>query len=240
MADLMFAGTETWNPSTGCPGGCPYCYARVKMLPRVSHFPQYAHGFAPTFHWDILEEGPPRCRQLFVVSMGDLWCDAIRSEEVGATLDCCHKSPKVGTYLFLTKFPGRFVQVLNDFPIEDKRFIFGATIETTAGPEDRAHAAIGPRTPDPALRFAGLLMLKREFPQVRRFISIEPVIDFDRLEMVNWVKAVEPEFVYIGYDNHKLVPANMEPPLPRVLELIKELRANNIEVREKTIRGARA
>jgi len=47
---------------------------------------------------------------------------------------------------------------------------------------------------------------------------------------------LEPEFIYIGYDNYgNKLP---EPPLSMVLRLINALRSHGITVYEKTLRKA--
>ena len=56
----------------------------------------------------------------------------------------------------------------------------------------------------------------------RKMVSIEPILDFDLLTMVGWIKAVKPEFVSIGADSkgHHLP----EPSTGKLQRLCDELR----------------
>ena len=63
-----------------------------------------------------------------------------------------------------------------------------------------------------------------------KFISIEPVMDFDIEVLVRWMQDIHPEIVEIGYDNyaHHLP----EPPLSKTEELIKSLSTfTNVKVK---------
>jgi protein gp37 len=116
----------TWNPVTGCRHGCPYCYARKiaqrfgKMLPDFSVYPKEHDGchmldneidnnpfpwlFEPTFHAARLNE-PEREKKpknIFVVSMGDLFGDWVPKEWIMEVFAACERAPW-HRYLFLTK-----------------------------------------------------------------------------------------------------------------------------------------
>ncbi len=51
-------------------------------------------------------------------------------------------------------------------------------------------------------------------------LSVEPVMDFDLVPFVGWIKAIAPEFVSVGADSkgHKL-------PEPKALKLIALIEA---------------
>ena len=74
------------------------------------------------------------------------------------------------------------------------------------------------------------------FKMIRVEDRFEPILDFDLKVFSKWIKAIRPEFVYIGYDNHdcKL----LEPSLDKTTKLIDELEQSGIEVRLKTLRKA--
>ena len=57
--------------------------------------------------------------------------------------------------------------------------------------------------------------------------------------MTEWIRQIAPEFVYIGYDNHRRLEALEihEPTLEETEELIEKL-SKFTEVRLKTIRKA--
>ena len=65
-------------------------------------------------------------------------------------------------------------------------------------------------------------------------VSVEPVMDFDLDVFASAIKAVNPTFVYVGYDNyyHKLP----EPELAKTKQLGTMLEAAEVQVRYKVLR----
>jgi DNA repair photolyase len=233
---LMFKDTDTTNPYTGCEHGCPWCYAEHLILEgRLKNLPKYrACGFLPTFHPEVLKGYSPRAKQLFVCSLGDLFGKWVSEEYQKAILRWLLRS-NAQNILLLTKNPARYLEVLEWF-VPDKRFVFGATIESTLSKKDRHGDLLGPRAPDPSERMFAMEKLRHDHPFVRRFVSVEPVLLFDRVELREWLRRIKPEFTYIGYDNHSWVPWwGQEKPF-KVRELIEEVE-DFTEVRPKNITG---
>ena len=113
---------------------------------------------------------------------------------------------------------------------DSSNVILGATIETN---RDGMYVEHGiSRAPLPSIR----LRVMKEIEWDKKFISIEPILDFDFDEFASHLKEISPIMIYIGYDNynHKLP----EPPLPKVLNLINELSKYPILIIRKTIRPA--
>ena len=82
--------------------------------------------------------------------------------------------------------------------------------------------------PLPTDRLVAMRLLKDD---MRKMISIEPIMDFDLDYFVNEIKAIKPSFAYIGYDNYNYgLP---EPPLSKTIELMKQLKKFT-EVRTKS------
>jgi protein gp37 len=108
----------TWNPVTGCLHNCPYCYAR-EMANRPSYKPYYPVGFTPLFHHERLDapahskvpedvkDDPTRGR-VFVCSMADLFGKWVPDEWIAKVFAAAHRNSE-WEYLFLTKFPQRYV-----------------------------------------------------------------------------------------------------------------------------------
>jgi hypothetical protein len=72
----------------------------------------------------------------------------------------------------------------------------------------------------------------------RKYVTIEPIMEFDLDAMVEWIKEINPEFVYVGYNNLDSKNFHLpEPPLEKTMKLIAELEKIT-EVRLKTIRKA--
>lgn len=109
----------TWNPVTGCLHNCRYCYAREGAVMNKNLAPFYPFGFEPTFY-DYRLEAPansrvpegvkddPRLGRVFVSSMGDLFGNWTKDEWIAKVFAAAHRSPE-WEYLFLTKFPQRYV-----------------------------------------------------------------------------------------------------------------------------------
>jgi protein gp37/ParB-like chromosome segregation protein Spo0J len=109
----------TWNPVTGCLHNCPYCYAREGAVMNKNLAPFYPFGFTPTFYEYRLEApansrvpleayNDPRLGRVFVCSMADLFGKFSHDEWIAKVFAAAHRSPE-WEYLFLTKFPQRYV-----------------------------------------------------------------------------------------------------------------------------------
>lgn len=132
----------TWNPVTGClgPNGkgvCEYCYARDI----ANRFNPYK--FEPTFHPDRLnapkntkipkgKENEPGIRNVFTVSMGDLFGDWVPLNWIDQVFQMIQENPQ-WNFILLTKNPRRYFDF--DFP---PNCWIGATADT----QERADIAL--------------------------------------------------------------------------------------------------
>ena len=100
----------TWNPVTGCLGGCPYCYA--KRMARRFGAPPY---FMPGYHEKRIHEPSEKKKgvKIFVCSMGDLFGPWVPAHWIVEVLEEIHRCPQ-HTFQFLTKYPERYQEF--DFP----------------------------------------------------------------------------------------------------------------------------
>lgn len=122
-----------------------------------------------------------------------------------------------------------YVNYFKTYPEDIKdNFFFGFTFETNR----EIHPYIS-KAPPPWTRLQNMKLFIDKNPFAKVFVSIEPVMPFDLLEMDISIETLEPAFVYIGHDNH-----NKNHPDARtddVLRLIERLEKFT-EVRKKTIR----
>jgi len=133
------------------------------------------------------------------------------------------------TFLFLTKNPIRYFKYID---LYQDNMVFGATIETNYI-TDLWYEDIS-KAPNPCSRIYHMRLLHERYDFLRLFISIEPIMAFNGVaSFTHDILAINPEFVYIGYDNysHRLP----EPTLEETNELIERLRMNGVEVRIKTL-----
>ena len=110
MATKIEWTEKTWNPIHGCTKvseACENCYAEV-MAKRLqgNHIKSYENGFAVTRNIDALKE-PYKWQKptmVFVVSMGDLFHNAVPDEWINPIMRVIENTPQ-HTYQLLTKRP---------------------------------------------------------------------------------------------------------------------------------------
>jgi hypothetical protein len=125
-------------------------------------------------------------------------------------------------FLFLTKNPARYLSCEDGFSFN---MIFGATIETNRS------TALFSNAPDPYERYTAMRDLQVERDQ--KFISIEPIMDFDLDTLAPMIYGINPYATAIGYDNHN---CNLpEPSLEKTMNLIARLEKFT-KVYRKTLR----
>jgi DNA repair photolyase len=198
--------THTWNTIKGeCPHGCTYCYMH-----------RWGNQKPVRFDEKELKTDLGTGNFIFVGSSCDMFAKDIPDEWIEKTLYYCDGFEN--TYLFQSKNPDRIINY--DFP--DKTCIC-TTIET-----NRVYPCME-KCPTPINR-AGAMMNLYEF---KRYITIEPIMDFDIEQMVELIKWCKPEQVNIGADsgnNH--LP---EPSKEKILELISELKKFTIIDQKKNL-----
>lgn len=204
---------RTWNCHVGCSFECTYCNARRIATTRLKHSPRYIDGFSPHM---VREEFGRRFKPgdfVFVGYMGDI---SFASRPI--IIDICRiieEQPEVN-FLFCSKSPIHWYWNLH-WP--DNLYL-GTTIET-----NRDYKLT--RAPAPMYRY----MAMRALDYAKKFISIEPICDFDLDEMLSWMAEIKPEIIEVGADNyHNGLP---EPPWDKVEKLLGSLKANFPTVVEK-------
>lgn len=190
--------TYTWNTVKGaCPHGCSYCYMKRWGKQRPAYFDTREMK-------TDLGEG----NFIFVGSSCDMWAEDIPNSWISETLGKC-RSADLNAYLFQTKSPWRFEPWSGSIPAGS---ILCTTIET-----NRTYRAVMGVCPTPWSRALSMA----DLADFRRFVTIEPIMDFDLDALVEIVRRCEPEQVNIGADSggHHLP----EPFGAQVFALIEEL-----------------
>lgn len=139
---------------------------------------------------------------IFVGSSTDMWGSFVPSEWIEKVLEHCRKFDN--TYLFQSKNPERFLKF--GMP---KKVILGTTIET-----NRESPSSAPPT--------GVRVHWMKILTGRKMVSIEPILDFDLLPMVRWIRSIRPEFVSIGADSKR--HGLHEPSGEKIIKLIEALK----------------
>jgi DNA repair photolyase len=190
--------THTFNTIKGrCPHDCEYCYMKVFKLGQL-------YVDRREFKTDLGKDN-----FIFVGSSCDMFAEAIPDYWIKETLEYLKKFDN--RYLFQSKNPTRFWNWYSKFPL--KR-VLGTTIET-----NRRYSQMG-NTPSPKDRAAALRHLSVNLVE-KTMVTIEPVMDFDLVELVALITQIEPEWVNVGADSkgHNLP----EPTYHKIDKLIKEL-----------------
>ena len=160
----------TWNPVRGCKHGCAYCYARdfAKRQGWIFEKPELImHRLAAPKNSGIPKgmENLPGIRNVFVVSMGDLFGEWVPDDWIQKVLNAANDNPQ-WNYIFLTKNPSR----LCNYEWPDH-----AWVGTTVDCQKRVFPA------EEAFRD-----LDAKF----KFVSVEPFLEsihFNHLEYFDWL-----------------------------------------------------
>jgi len=207
--------THMWPCMVGCPHQCPYCYA-AKMRKRWGYtFPK-----KPIINWKMPNFGNPG-KVIFVCHTADLFAAGVPGRFVDAVLSHCRNHPE-HRYVFQTKDPDNMSEWIYELP---KSCMVGTTIETDIGDYLPGNA---PST------WSRSTALRRFFerPDIERFVTIEPIIEFNLVGLASMVVDCRPSFVNIGADSKGT--GLREPSREKVLLLIDVLIDAGIEVRRKT------
>jgi len=217
--------SKTWNPVTGCLHGCKYCWARKLAETKLKNSHRYKRGFIPRINEKEFNVKFNEGDFIFVSDMGDLFGSFIPREWILRVLAYVKKFPET-YFLFLTKNPSRYTEFIEEFP---ENVILGITIETNKDDLYLEYGISG--APVPSVRYESFKKLDWN----KKFISIEPILDFDLEIFWRWIDEIRPIMTYIGYDNynHRLP----EPALSKTLKFIEKLREITLVVK-KTIRPA--
>jgi|WetSurMetagenome_2_1015567.scaffolds.fasta_scaffold00103_1 DNA repair photolyase len=169
--------THTWNTVKGeCPHGCTYCYMK-----------RYGKQRPVRFDEKELNSDLGSGNFIFVGSSCDLFARSIPNKWITDTLNLC-ESYRMNTYLFQTKNPEGFKDFEIHIPMNSR---LCTTIET-----NRYYPQMG-NTPHPSMRSEDM----HDLEGWQKYVTIEPIMDFDLDEMVNIIRWCNPVQVNIGADS---------------------------------------
>jgi len=181
-------------------------------------------GKQPPLHFDEkeLKTDLGKNNFIFVGSSCDMFAGGIPYKWIKRTLYYCNQFPE-NKYFLQTKNPDRFSSFLNELNLN---FSICTTLET-----NRSYGTIMNNCPSPEDRALTLSWIHN----CNKYITIEPIMDFDLPEFVEMIKTCNPIQVNIGADStHKrnMLP---EPPKEKILELIGELEQFTTVVQKKNL-----
>jgi DNA repair photolyase len=216
--------THTANPLAGeCIHNCSYCY--VQKLKRAKPVIAEKYKGSPKLDFNGLKQISGKGKFIFVCDMTDLFADNVPYSVIDEILKKC-KQKDENRYLLQTKNTKRMFELKWMFDDEiwmpeihnshyEKLFSICTTFET-----NRFYPEIMKNVSKPMDRILDFQRLG--FASFNKYITIEPIMDFDLDIMVKEIKGVlSAKQVNIGADsgnNH--LP---EPTKVKILQLIKEL-----------------
>ncbi len=186
--------THTWNVIKGeCYHDCSYCY--MKRWGKLNPV---------RFDEKELKTDLGKDNFIFVGSSCDMFAENIPYEWIDKTVEYCNKFNN--KYLFQTKNP---INIKDNYLPNDS--VVCVTVES-----NRIYPELWNKAPSPNKRISGFDQLKEA-----KFITIEPILDFDIEIMIHLMKLLWPIQINIGADSGgNNLP---EPPKEKILELISEL-----------------
>ena len=195
--------THTWNTVKGaCPHDCSYCY--MKRWGKLNPV---------RFDEKEMRTNLGKGNFIFVGSSCDMFAWEIPDQWIRDTLEHCERYDN--KYLFQTKDPrriGRFVLPGNS--------VVCTTIET-----NRRVLPIMQSSPSPIDRVRGMLNITAP-----KYITIEPIMDFDLVELVELIRVCDPVQVNIGADSGK---NDLPEPGPEKVKILILLLRGFTVVKEK-------
>jgi DNA repair photolyase len=194
-----------------CSHKCKYCYVDNPIHGRPERYQGKVRLIEREFNVDYGEG-----KVIFIENCNDLFAADVPDSFIERIIDHCWDYPK-NTYVLQTKNPERYLEWEG---FDKKMWILGCTIET-----NRVIPDIG-TAPTPEKRMEAMVKVN-----ARKFITIEPVLDFDTDILAKWIADIKPEFLNLGADskNHGL----KEPSVKKVHNLVAKLKEYGIELREK-------
>ena len=198
-----------------CPHKCVYCYVNNPRFGRPKRYQGELRLIEDEFK---VRYGSGKT--IFIEHCNDILAitehDSVGDNFIQRIIKHCNEYSE-NCYVFQSKNPQRF----KDFAWPEGS-ILGTTIET-----NRPTYGIVSYAPDSQVRFVGLKKLHAE----RKFVTIEPVLDFDVDILAAWIADINPEFLNLGADskNHGLP----EPTVEKIHQFVAKLKEYGIELREK-------
>jgi DNA repair photolyase len=195
-----------------CPHKCSYCYVDNPRWGRPERYQGKLRLIEPEFN---VRYGTGRT--IFVENCNDLFAWEVPSSFIERIINHCQQFPD-NVYVFQTKNPDRFF----DFEYLVKA-VFGTTIES-----NRDYPKVTTTAPPVLQRYEAMKKIPKTF---KRFVTIEPVLDFDVDVLAGWIRDIRPDFLNLGADSkgHDLP----EPTVEKIMKLVEKLKGYGIELREK-------
>lgn len=226
----MYEFAGTWNPLRGeCTNDCHYCY--VKAMKENPSLIQKGIKKKYTGPIEICPNGikkkPDKDKEyIFVVSMGDLFCDGVDYKDIDTIMRRMDNFPEK-QFLIQTKNVMRAYEYFHVFSY--KYIMANKTICTTIETDDDTLIDKYSGGDDILKRFMYIQKFKMKFG-VKTMITVEPIMKFTSHFSEMLINA-DPDQINLGADSKKTdLP---EPLSHEVLKLMRDLEGAGMNVHIK-------
>jgi DNA repair photolyase len=225
----MYAGAKTWSPFKGCKFDCNYCEPSFKrQAKRQKNLCQDCYSYTPHRHEERLPiRKIPSAPIIFVCGNSDIsFCRPDFTRRIIESIVEHSASRPQTTYYLQSKKPDYFKPFLSELP---ESVVLLTTLETN---RDKGYKAIS-KAPPPSVRYKQFKALA--YP--RKVVTVEPVLDFDLRTFGAWIRGIQPEHIWLGFNSKPESVDLPEPSEEKVQKLANKLLDAGIEVRGKKLRG---
>lgn len=200
-----------------CSHKCKYCY--VKASTRRNKSDRYTG--AVRLIENELNVNYGKGKTIFIEHMNDLFAKDVPDEWIKQIIERTLKCPE-NTYVFQTKNP---IRLFDYFDLIPKNSILGTTIESNRIYDGLSNA------PTPEERMLAMSDDRWKDSGFKKFLTIEPVLEFDVDILASWIDKIHPDFLNLGADSkgHGLI----EPSVEKIMALVEKLKVYSIDLREK-------
>jgi len=160
-------------------------------------------------------------KTIFIEHMNDLMAKDVADAWVFKIISHTLRYP-ANIYVFQSKNPARFFDYADLMP---NNSIIGTTIES-----NRVYDGLN-EAPTPEERMLAMSDTRWKDYDFKKFLTIEPVLDFDVDILASWISKISPDFLNLGADSkdNDLI----EPTFDKIMALTDKLKEYGIELREK-------
>lgn len=226
MKTRMYTEVKTWNPFKGCLFDCIYCRPSFQQqAKRQKHNCMNCYNYIPHYHPERLGK-IPSAKTIFVCGNSDLsFCHPDYMHRIIEAIKKHNIRRPEKTYYFQSKRPEYFKPFVKELP---GNAIILTTLETN---RNDGYKSIS-KAPVPSQRYNQLKNLN--YP--RRVVTIEPVLDFDLDIFAEWIREVNPEYVWLGYNSRPKQVIMPEPTAGTLIAFAYELKKSGIKIKSKDLR----
>lgn len=201
-----------------CGHECSYCY--VQAMAKSFHNVRARYSGPPRLIRDELDVKYGSGKTIFIEHMADMW---------GPGVSSIHRDQ---IFSHLAEFPDNFYVFQSKNPPLTEHRIRGDDLLGTTIESERWYSEVMGEAPTPPHRARVMVHWKKHRPEVKRFLTLEPLLDFHVVDLADMVCDIEPAFVNIGADSKgRGLP---EPTWDKVATLIHILEEVGIEIRQKS------